>query len=42
VPYFAGTVGDVVPGMDLFWAVSDLGERRIIEFGRFEVYVPER
>jgi hypothetical protein len=35
---FAGQVVDTHPAMGLFWAVSHVGERRLIELGEYEVY----
>lgn len=35
---FAGQVVDTHPGMGLFWAVSEVGERRLIELEEYEVY----
>ncbi|GAT88807.1 hypothetical protein CVCC1112_3466 [Paenarthrobacter nicotinovorans] len=34
---FSGWVTDLMPELDLFWAVSDLGERRIFELSEFRV-----
>ncbi|MGT2462909.1 hypothetical protein [Sinomonas atrocyanea] len=36
--HFAGNVTHALPGMDLFWAVSPTGDRRLIEFRNYEVY----
>ncbi|MDQ0104308.1 hypothetical protein J2T10_003982 [Paenarthrobacter nicotinovorans] len=37
VVQFSGWVTDLMPELDLFWAVSDLGERRIFELSEFRV-----
>ncbi|WP_163168007.1 hypothetical protein [Arthrobacter sp. Alg241-R88] len=34
---FHGYVTDTMPDMELFWAVSPVGERRIIEFEEYKV-----
>lgn len=38
VRQFAGQVVDTHPTMGLFWAVSPVGERRLIELDEYEVY----
>lgn len=38
VTRFSGRVTDMLPEHRLFWAVSDSGERRIIEIDQFEVH----
>ncbi|MDQ4504096.1 hypothetical protein [Sinomonas sp. ASV322] len=38
VVHFAGHVHEVMPKLDLFWATSDLGERRIIEFSEYSIH----
>ncbi|MCA4132593.1 hypothetical protein [Arthrobacter sp. M4] len=35
--HFIGIVEELMPEMNLFWAVSDYGERRIVEFDEYSV-----
>ncbi|GAB4100687.1 hypothetical protein GCM10028789_28520 [Sinomonas halotolerans] len=37
--HFSGTVAETMPGMELFWAVSPAGERRILEFAECQIYL---
>lgn len=35
---FAGQVTDLMPDLELFWAVSGLGERRIVTLDEGDIY----
>ncbi|MDQ4501056.1 hypothetical protein [Sinomonas sp. ASV322] len=39
VVHFRGRVTNLHPPMDLFWAVDAIGERRLIDFHEYAVYV---
>jgi hypothetical protein len=36
--HFEGSITETMPDMDLFWALSPTGERRIIELSEYKVY----
>lgn len=40
VLHFAGRVTETMPAHHLFWAVSELGERRIVDLSEYDVYAP--
>lgn len=36
--HFHGRVHEIMPSMNIFWAIDSMGERRIIDFGEYEIH----